>query len=824
MNSNSCFFVDVLLPLPITHNLTYSVPEGLVTKIKVGSRVFVPLGSRKLYTGIVLRIHDCKPTGYLTKSIFSLLDQNPIIREPQLQFWQWLADYYMCSFGEVMKAALPSGLKLESETLVSLADKSVIEKPLKEREKRILNVLMPGKEVSLQTLSKMSGVVNVLPVVYDLIGKNALVISEAFCSSYKVKTKTCVRLGEIYKKDLDGLKSYINEAPRAKKQTELLLDYLHLSCFFEMDLPKEVEKKTLLEKSSISPAVLNALISKKVLECYSKEVERLLPSENKLREISKLSPKQKVALNEIKASFKRHPVCLLHGLTSSGKTEIYMHLIKECLRSGRQALYLVPEIALTTQLSDRLRGVFGNKLGVYHSKFPDKERVEIWSKLMNNQDCQVILGVRSSVFLPFKSLGLIIVDEEHEGSFKQQDPAPRYHARNAAIILASMHGAKTLLGTATPSLETYYNCQIDKFGLVELFSRHYGMALPEIIPVNTKELRRKKIMKSLFSPLLIEKVGETLAKGKQVILFQNRRGYAPVLECNICGWVPKCDKCDVSLTFHKIHNKLTCHYCGFERDLPNKCPSCGSSELSTHGFGTEQIEEEIKILFPNARVSRMDTDTTRNRHSYEQIIHDFESGNTNILIGTQMVSKGLDFENVSVVGILNANQMLNFPDFRAYERSFQLMEQVSGRSGRKGERGIVIIQTSDPEQNVIKDVIANDYKSFYDREMKMREQFNYPPFSRIIQIRFKHKNELVVRRAALFYANLIRPVFGSRLLGPDQPPVSRVNNFYLQQLIIKIETEASVSKAKEILYNAQGIIKQDPDFKSAQLSFDIDPI
>ena len=540
--------------------------------------------------------------------------------------------------------------------------------------------------------------------------------------------------------------------------------------------------------------------------------------------LSSLSLKQKDALAAINASFKERPVCLLHGLTSSGKTEIYIHLMEECIRSGKQALYLVPEIALTTQLSDRLRRVFGNKLGVYHSKFPDAERVEIWNKLVRNQEYQIILGVRSSIFLPFHSLGLIIVDEEHEGSFKQQDPAPRYHARNAALILASMHGAKTLLGTATPSLETYFNCLNGKFGLVELFSRHYEMAMPEIVAVNTKELKRKKIMKTLFSPVLSEKMGEALAAGEQVILFQNRRGYAPVIECKVCGWIPKCDRCDVSLTLHKYHKKLTCHYCGYERDLPQACPSCGVLDLSAHGFGTEQIEEAVRVQFPHARIARMDTDTTRSRRSYEQIIHDFEAGKTDILIGTQMVTKGLDFDRVRVVGILNADQMLNFPDFRAYERSFQLMAQVSGRAGRKGKRGLVIVQTSDPEQVVIRDVISNDFKSFYQREMLMRKQFSYPPFTRIILIRFKHRDLSVVRRAALLYANLLRPVFGQRLLGPDQPPVSRINNYYLQHLLLKVETEASASKVKDILYGVLETFKQEPAFRAVVVGFDVDPL
>jgi primosomal protein N' (replication factor Y) (superfamily II helicase) len=817
-------FVDVLLPLPLTQTFTYSIPEDLLPGIQVGCRVIVPFGSRKLYTGIVTEIHERKPDHYQTKPIDSLLDEYPILIKPQLRFWHWISAYYMCSFGEVMKAALPSGLKLESETLISLVDEFETDETLKERETKVLDALIPGKEISLLVLSKISGVANVLPVVQDLMTKGALVISEGMRPSYSIKTKTSIRLTETYKNNPDKLKMVMDEASRAKKQVELLLAYMELSRFFQQPLPLDVDKKELLDKSGASSAVLKALCTKKVLESYEKSMDRLQVYKNETVNSYSLSTKQEEALNAIKASFKVLPVCLLHGLTSSGKTEIYIHLIQECISSGKQALYLVPEIALTTQLAERLSRVFGSKLGVYHSKFPDAERVEIWNKLVKNKEYQVILGVRSSIFLPFHSLGLIIVDEEHEGSFKQQDPAPRYHARNAALILASMHGAKTLLGTATPSLETYFNCLSGKFGLVELFSRHHEMAMPEIFAVNTKELKRKKIMKSLFSPFLTEKIVDALSAGEQVILFQNRRGYAPIIECKSCAWIPKCDRCDVSLTLHKYHKKLTCHYCGFERDLPALCPACGEPKLSSHGFGTEQIEEEVRSFFPAARVARMDTDTTRSRKSYEQIIHDFESGKTDILIGTQMVTKGLDFERVRVVGILNADQMLNFPDFRAYERSFQLMAQVSGRAGRKGERGIVVIQTSDPEQAVILDVISNDFKSFYHREMSMRKQFLYPPFARIIQIRFKHKDLAVVRRAAIFYANSIRPVFAQRLLGPDQPPVSRINNLYLQHLILKVETEASVSKVKEILFNAQDLFKLQPDFKSVLISFDIDPV
>jgi len=816
-------YADVLLPLPITQTYTYSVPEEMQSMIQVGCRVIVPLGSRKLYTGIVLAVHKKVPAGYTIKPVYELIDDHPILLGPQLEFWKWIASYYMCAMGEVMKAALPSGLKLESETLVTLSDDYETEEILKDRELKVMDALVPGKSISLLELSKSSGINNILPVVESLMGKGVLLISEGIRASYKSKTQKFVRLTEPFLEDRDKLKAVMDEASRAKKQVEVLMAWLELSAFFRESKPLEVGRKDLLSRSGSSPAVLQALCNKKVLEIYEKDITRLTQSKEEQTGKSSLSKKQQEAFLAIKESFTELPVCLLHGLTSSGKTEIYIHLIEECIRSGKQALYLVPEIALTTQLSERLQRVFGNKLGVYHSKFPDAERVEIWNKLVRTREYQVVLGVRSSIFLPFHSLGLIIIDEEHEGSFKQQDPAPRYHARNAAMILASLHGAKTLLGTATPSLETYANCLNGKFGLVELFARHHEMEMPEILAVNIKELKRKKIMKTLFSPILSEKIGEALGAGEQVILFQNRRGYAPVLECKVCGWTPKCENCDVSLTIHKYHRKLTCHYCGYERELLHTCPACGTPNLSTHGFGTEQIEEEVRDQFPKARIARMDTDTTRSRHSYEQIIHQFESGKTDILIGTQMVTKGLDFDHVRVVGVLNADQMLNFPDFRAYERSFQLLAQVSGRAGRKGQRGKVIIQTSDPEQVVIQDVITNDFKSFFQREMLMRKQFSYPPFTRIIQIRFKHKDLSVVRSAAQAYATLIRPVFGQRILGPDQPPVSRVNNYYLQNLLLKVEVEASASKVKDILYEAQATFKQESVFRSVQVSFDVDP-
>ncbi|HET9570335.1 MAG TPA: primosomal protein N' [Bacteroidales bacterium] len=816
-------FADVLLPLPLNQTFTYSVPQEMSTFAQVGCRVIVPLGSRKLYTAIIMRLHQEAPTNYQTKPILSLLDEMPVLRDLQLRFWEWLSNYYLCAPGEVMKAALPSGLKLESETTVALNPDFESEHPLKDKETQILQALIPGKDMNILMLSRITGISNPLPLVQELVEKGALTVSEGLRETYKIRTKSFVRLTPTYQSDPEQLKHFMEESHRAKKQVDILMIYLHLSDFFQNATPKLVGKKEMLEASGATVAVLQALINKGVLEVFDLAVDRLEESTDTVVPISTLSAKQQEALDAIQTSFQQKPVCLLHGQTSSGKTEVFIHLIQECIQSGKQVLYLVPEIALTTQLSNRLKRVFGSKLGVYHSKFPDAQRVELWKKMLLEEDYQVILGVRSSIFLPFRDLGLIIIDEEHETSYKQQDPSPRYHARNAALVLASLHGAKTLLGTATPSLETYANCMSGKYGLVELQVRHFDMQMPEIIAVNTKELKRKKIMKSLFSPFLTSKIGDAIGSGGQAILFQNRRGYAPLLECKACAWVPKCERCDVSMTYHKYHQKLTCHYCGFEREVPNQCPSCGSEDLTLLGYGTEKIEEEVRNLFPEALVSRMDTDTTRSRKSYEQIIRDFETKKTNILIGTQMVSKGLDFEQVRVVGILNADQMLNFPDFRAHERSFHLMVQVSGRAGRQGVRGLVVLQTSDPYQPIIQDVIHNNFKGFYKREMALREQFLYPPYTRLIQIRLKHKDALVVRRAARYFAEIVRPVLGHRLLGPDQPSIARINNYHYQQMLLKIEVSISISKIREVLLWAQEVLKKEQDYKSVQVLFDVDP-
>lgn len=680
-------YVDVIVPLPIAGQYTYSVPDELADKIKAGCRIVVPFGSKKYYTAIVTKVHQTAPEAYETKDIMEVLDESPVLLRRQYDFWQWLADYYLCTLGDVYKAALPSGMKLESETLVVLNPEFEALQPLSEKEQRILDLLGNDSEQCITQLEKSSGIKNLLPVIKALLEKEAILVKEELKRSYKPRVESRVRLSAAMQTE-EAVHRQFDALARAPKQLALLMKYIELSGWTgEKKELKEVSRKTLLDSAGVTNAVLNGLIGKGVFEIYSFEIGRLSAEQVSVSPLNPLSSAQQQAYSEILTHFHQKNVCLLHGVTASGKTEIYIHLIQQAIQAGKQVLYLLPEIALTTQITERLKRVFGNRLGIYHSKFPDAERVEIWRKQLTDDDYDVILGVRSSVFLPFRRLGLVIVDEEHENTYKQQDPAPRYHARNAAIVLASMFGAKTLLGTATPCIETYYNAVHGKYGWVQLTERHQNVLLPHIEVVDIKELARKKRMTAQFSPLLLQKIREALEQKEQVILFQNRRGFAPMIECRTCGWIPKCKNCDVSLTYHKGLNQLTCHYCGYTYEVPKSCPACGGVELINRGFGTEKIEDDIKLIFPDARVARMDLDTTRTRTAYERIIADFEDGKTDILIGTQMVSKGLDFDRVSVVGILNADSMMNYPDFRSYERAFQLMAQVAGRAGRKNKQG-----------------------------------------------------------------------------------------------------------------------------------------
>ena len=740
---------------------TYSVPSSLEEQVLRGVRVLVPLGRNKTYVGIVSEKHHRAPEGYQTKDILQVLDVTPILLDSQLRLWHWIADYYMSPIGEVYKAALPSGLKAED--------------------------------------------------------------------GFRPKTETFITLTPQFRNE-QTLHVALNMLHRADKQLAALIDYLALSHWDSVEgsvcreTVVEITRDELLNAGHSLPTV-NALVKRGLLEVYEREVGRLNHGgEPHLEKIRPLSDVQQDAFNKIQFSFLGKNVTLLHGVTSSGKTEIYIHLIRQALERKQQVLYLLPEIALTVQIMQRLQHVFGNRLGIYHSKYSDAERVEIWQKQLSQNPYDVILGARSAVFLPFQNLGLVIVDEEHETSYKQQDPMPRYHARSTAIVLAQMFGAKTLLGTATPSVETYYNAKTGKYGLVELFQRYKGIELPEIQVVDVKDLQHRKMMNGPFSPYLLNKVREALEHGEQAILFQNRRGYAPVIECKQCGWVPHCQHCDVSLTLHRNLNQLTCHYCGYTYQVPTECPACGCHELRTKGYGTEKIEAEVQEIFPEARIARMDLDTTRSRSAYERIISDFASGRTNLLIGTQMISKGLDFDKVSVVGILNADSMLNYPDFRAYEHAFMMMAQVSGRAGRKGKRGLVVLQTKSPDLPIIQQVVRNDYAAHYQSLIAERQQFHYPPYYRLVYVYLKHKQDWVVDTAAAEMASRLRQWFGARLLGPDKPAVAKVKSLSIRKLVLKLELGINMGDVRKYLALAQQQMLQDKRYVSLQIYYDVDPL
>ncbi|MCE8964434.1 primosomal protein N' [Bacteroides fragilis] len=816
-------YVDVILPLPLPRCFTYSLPDEGAEEVQIGCRVVVPFGRKKYYTAIVRNVHHYAPTEYEVKEISTVLDTSPILLPGQFRFWEWLADYYLCTQGDVYKAALPSGLKLESETIVEYNPDFEADAPLSEREQLVLDLLAKEPEQCVTKLEKESGLKNILTVIKSLLDKEALFVKEELRRTYKPKTEARVRLAADASGE-ENLRRIFDELERAPKQLALLMKYVELSGVLGDGASKEVSKKELLQRASASPAIFNGLVEKQIFEVYYQEIGRLNRLVGKTVELNVLNEHQQRAYHEIMQSFQEKNVCLLHGVTSSGKTEVYIHLIEETLRQGRQVLYLLPEIALTTQITERLKRVFGSRLGIYHSKFPDAERVEIWQKQLTEVGYDIILGVRSSVFLPFRNLGLVIVDEEHENTYKQQDPAPRYHARNAAIVLASMYGAKTLLGTATPSVETWQNATTGKFGWVELKERYKEIQLPEIIPVDIKELHRKKRMTGQFSPLLLQYVREALDNKQQVILFQNRRGFAPMIECRTCGWVPKCKNCDVSLTYHKGINQLTCHYCGYTYQLPRSCPACEGVELMHRGFGTEKIEDDVKLIFPEASVARMDLDTTRTRSAYEKIIADFEQGKTDILIGTQMVSKGLDFDHVSVVGILNADTMLNYPDFRSYERAFQLMAQVAGRAGRKNKRGRVVLQTKSIDHPIIRQVMTNDYEDMVAGQLAERQMFHYPPYYRMVYVYLKNRNETLLDVMAHTMAEKLRALFGNRILGPDKPPVARIQTLFIRKIVVKIEQNAPMSRARELLLRVQREMIEDERFKSLIVYYDVDPM
>ena len=825
MPSAEQMYAEVIVPLALKGSFTYRVPQEMQQSISVGSRVLVQFGRKKTYTAIVIQMHYHAPVGYEVKDILEILDSNPIVRHPQLQFWQWISDYYLCTLGEVYKAAVPAGLKMESETFISVNPdwEETPDDHLSEREQVVLDYAAHRDRSQIDEISRVTGYKNMLPLVNRLLDRGAIHVSERVIDNYRPKTETYVTLN-AEQGDESTLHQYFDSVARAKKQESLLLAFLDLSHWLQHDQAKEVTKAELLQRAAVTQPVLKAAIEKGIFRLYKKEINRFANLNCGISNAPTLTDEQNRAFGEILASWRDHNITLLHGVTSSGKTSIYIHLIQEALNKGRQALYLVPEIALTTQLTQRLQKVFGDRLLIYHSKFSDNERVDIWKRLLSSTEPMVVIGVRSAVFLPFGNLGMVIVDEEHDPSYKQQDPAPRYNGRDAAILIASMHGAKTLLGSATPSIETYYKARSGRFGLVSLLTRYEGLQLPVVKVIDKKLARRKHEMNGLFSTELVRECRHALDDGRQVILFQNRRGYAPMVQCKQCAWVPKCQNCDVSLTYHKHIRTLSCHYCGFALSLPEICPVCGQPTIEIVGYGTERVEDEIDKVFPGEKIARMDLDTTRSKNSYERIINEFSQHKSDILVGTQMVTKGLDFDGVSVVGILNADTMISFPDFRSHERAFNMMEQVAGRAGRKHSQGLVLMQTSDPDHAVVNFVKNHDYLGFYEHEIAERQRFFYPPFCRIINIYLKHRDENALIELSVHFSKMLRQIFGSRILGPEAPMVARVQQFYIRQIVLKMETEASMKKVKEYLRTIyENMINADPRMKSCILYYDVDP-
>jgi len=817
-------YADIILPVPAVGMFTYRVPPGLSENIIPGMRVIVPFGSRKFYTGIVRKLHESPPDGFKIRDIESIQDPFPVVNSFQLEFWQWISEYYLCTQGEVMKAALPSGLKPESMTKfypVKMPDNDML---LSAEENKILASLKENERTSLRDLQTGTKIRHPEKWINLLIQKGLISSEEQISEKYRPKTEAYISLSREFGNE-KNLKELLDSLRGAPKQLDFLQTYIR-----ELESAEDkagcIRKKSVQGFSGYSDSILRALISKKILSVNKREISRLGSDDTGVSEPNELTPVQQGAIESINKSFRNGKVALLHGVTSSGKTEIYFHLIRDQINHGKQVLYLLPEIVLTAQIVKRLRKVFGKQVGIYHSRYSDEERVETWYNLVSNPEGQslcIILGARSAVFLPFNNLGLIIIDEEHENTYKQTDPAPRYHARDAAIILASIHKASVILGTATPSFESYYNADEGKFNLVELNERYGNIELPEIKVVNIREQYRKRLMKSHFSECLLEELQRTFEKKQQAILFQNRRGFSPYLECQSCGWIPHCRKCDVSLVYHKQKDLLVCHYCGYSLKTPGKCTECGEHDLRTRGFGTEKIVEEINLFFPDINVMRFDLDTAHSKKQYEKIILDFEERKTDILVGTQIISKGLDFDNVGLVGILNADNLLNYPDFRAFERSYQLLSQVAGRAGRKHRRGIVIIQTSDPENVVIKHVINQDFRSFYESQMEERKIFNYPPYHRLVNISMRHRNFNILSEIAGIVAQDLSRIPEMHVLGPQQPPIGKVKNWHIQNIMVKLPRTAHLNISKErikTILHHYGLYNK---FKGIQFFLDVDP-
>ncbi len=818
-------FAEVLLPMPVPGAFTYRVPYALNDTVRVGQRAMVQFGRAKIMSGLIVKLTEQVPSVEV-KFLLDLLDDRPIANERQLKFWDWVSAYYLCHHGEVMQAAMPSALKLSSETAVALSpDYALDSAALNDYEYLIVEALQVKPKIAISEVSKIIGFKKVMPLVRTMMEKGVLVVEEELNKKYKAKYERYVRLCAEYRNEVKLHEMMDQLTKRAYKQLEVLLAFITLGGDAENDLVAKV----LLEKAQASTAILKNMAEKGIFEVYERKVSRL--KEYKVQtevESIQLTDAQQKAYDEIRSGIAERKPVLLHGVTSSGKTEIYIKLIKEAIERGKQVLYLLPEIALTAQVINRLKAYFGQLLGVYHSRYGNNERVEVWEQVRDfgqacPRRCQIIIGSRSAVFLPYSDIGLIIVDEEHDSSFKQIDPAPRYNARDAAVVLATMHNAAIVLGSATPSYESYYNALSGRYRLVEIAERYGGMRMPEIILSDMRVERRRKTMKADFGSTLLEAMQEALVEHDQTILFQNRRGFSLRLECDDCHHVPQCVNCDVSLIYHKSQNVLRCHYCGYTASVPTECPVCHSTNIRMHGFGTEKIEEDISLVMPDARVARLDLDTTRSKNDYQSILEAFQDHETDILVGTQMVTKGLDFDSVKVVGILNADNMLSFPDFRAHERSFQLMAQVAGRAGRRGKPGKVIIQTYEPAHPVLQDVLRNDFRGLYEKQMVIRRQFGYPPFYRLILIRMKHNDYQKLNPAAAELASMLRPIFKQDLLGPEYPMVSRVRNLYVKQIMVKFRRDYNAQKVKELIREQIRLFQQDSDYKAVQVQVDVDP-
>lgn len=815
-------FINVILPIPLELSFTYSITEEEAKILQPGMRVAVPFGKSKIYTGIIFSVHQNPPEAYEAKEIHEILDDYPIVNATQLKHWEWIATYYMCTLGEVVRSALPGAFLLESETLVLRnTEYDIDENELLDDEFLVFEALQHQSILKVQEVSAIVERKNVLPILQRLLEKKVIVLKEEVYEQYKPKLVRYVKLGEEHASD-EKLEELLNSLTRAPKQSQVVLSLFQLQAKSQ----KPIKVSELEKLSNTSKAIIKTLVDKGILEEYFIKTDRVsYDGESDNSETKDLNEFQEAALVDIKSAFGENKVTLLKGVTSSGKTEVYVKLIEECLEKGLQALYLLPEIALTTQLISRLQEYFGEKIAIYHSKYNVQERVEVWQNVLQSKPkAQLVIGARSAIYLPFSKLGLVIVDEEHESSFKQFDPAPRYHARDAAIVLGHLHKANILLGSATPSVETYHNAQTGKYGYAEITRRYGNVLMPEMELVDIKEESRKRKMKGHFSERLFLEMEETLKDGAQIILFQNRRGFAPLMECLTCGHSPQCPNCDVSLTYHQYRNQLRCHYCGHHTALPESCFACGSSELDTKGFGTEQIEKEVTALFPDAKVGRMDLDTTRGKHGYEKIITAFEQQELDILVGTQMVTKGLDFRNVNLVGVMNADSLLNFPDYRAHERTYQLLTQVSGRAGRTKKRGRVVIQTYNPYHQILKQVTNSDYEGMYKEQLYEREQFKYPPVNRIIKITFKHKNYNVLNEAADWFSGALRSNFGGTVLGPEYPPVARIRNQYLKHIVIKVQKVHSLAQTKANIRRIEKSFKSVAMYRGVRVIYNVDHI